>query len=105
MKRAYWMAVPLLLAGCATAPERPDFTAFEAARPRSILVVPSVIWVMSTFWLQHLKILGPSHPVVGKVGEVFHHVWEILLPYLTARGLRSTAPPARSSSGPWRCST
>jgi AcrR family transcriptional regulator len=45
------------------------------------------IWVMSTFWLQHLKILGPSHPVVGKVGEV-HHVWEILLPYLTARGLR-----------------
>jgi hypothetical protein len=42
MKRAYLMAVPLLLAGCATAPERPDFTAFEAAKPRSILVVPSV---------------------------------------------------------------
>lgn len=45
------------------------------------------IWVMSTFWLQHLKILGSSHSVVGKAGEV-HHVWEILLPYLTSRGLR-----------------
>jgi AcrR family transcriptional regulator len=45
------------------------------------------IWVMSTFWLQHLKILGPSHSVVGKAGEV-QHVWEILLPYLTAKGLR-----------------
>lgn len=42
MKHRYWLVAPILLAGCATAPERPDFTAFEAANPRSILVVPSV---------------------------------------------------------------
>lgn len=42
MKHGYWLVAPLLLAGCATPPERPDFAAFEAAKPRSILVVPSV---------------------------------------------------------------
>lgn len=42
MKRFALLAGLALLAGCVTPPERPDFTAFEAARPRSILVVPAV---------------------------------------------------------------
>lgn len=42
MKKLYMLAAVLVLAGCVTPPERPDFTAFEAAMPRSILVVPSV---------------------------------------------------------------
>lgn len=42
MKSLYMLAAVLVLAGCVTPPERPDFTAFEAAMPRSILVVPSV---------------------------------------------------------------
>lgn len=42
MKHLSWLAALLLLAGCVTPPERPDFSAFEAAAPRSILVVPSV---------------------------------------------------------------
>lgn len=42
MKSLYMLAAVLGLAGCVTPPERPDFTAFESAMPRSILVVPSV---------------------------------------------------------------
>jgi AcrR family transcriptional regulator len=45
------------------------------------------IWVMSTFWLQHKKILGENHPVIDS-GSDIRHVWEILLPHLTAKGLR-----------------
>lgn len=42
MKRSVVVLSMLSLAGCVTPPERPDFTAFEAAAPRSILVVPAV---------------------------------------------------------------
>lgn len=45
------------------------------------------IWVMSTFWLQHKKILGENHPVIDS-GSDIRHVWEIMLPHLTAQGLR-----------------
>lgn len=45
------------------------------------------IWVMSTFWLQHRAVLGDNHPVIESGSEV-RHVWEILLPHLTAKGLR-----------------
>lgn len=45
------------------------------------------IWVMSTFWLQHRAVLGDNHPVIASGSEV-RHVWEILLPHLTAKGLR-----------------
>jgi AcrR family transcriptional regulator len=45
------------------------------------------IWVMSTFWLQHKKILGENHPVIGS-GSDITHVWEIMLPHLTPKGLR-----------------
>lgn len=45
------------------------------------------IWVMSTFWLQHREVLGEDHTLAGSSGEV-DHVWEILLPYLTVKGLR-----------------
>lgn len=45
------------------------------------------IWVMSTFWLQHKKILGDNHPVIGS-GSDIAHVWEIMLPHLTPKGLR-----------------
>jgi hypothetical protein len=42
MKQLTWLTALLVLAGCVTPPDRPDFSAFEAAAPRSILVVPSV---------------------------------------------------------------
>lgn len=45
------------------------------------------IWVMSTFWLQHKKILGSNHPAIGDGSDV-ERVWEIMLPHLTPRGLR-----------------
>lgn len=45
------------------------------------------IWVMSTFWLQQKKILGKNHPLI-KSGSDINHVWEILLPHLTKKGLR-----------------
>lgn len=44
------------------------------------------IWVMSTFWLQHKKILGEDHPTIA-TGNDIKHVWEILLPHLTEKGL------------------
>jgi AcrR family transcriptional regulator len=44
------------------------------------------IWVMSTFWLQHKKILGEDHPLI-RSGSDIKHVWEILLPHLTKEGL------------------
>lgn len=44
------------------------------------------IWVMSTFWLQHKKILGEDHPAIA-TGSDIKHVWEILLPHLTEKGL------------------
>lgn len=45
------------------------------------------IWVMSTFWLQHKKILGEDHPLI-KSGSDIKHVWEIFLPHLTEKGLQ-----------------
>jgi hypothetical protein len=44
MKRVAWLAAALLAAGCETLPDESsgDMLAFEAAAPRSILVVPSV---------------------------------------------------------------
>jgi AcrR family transcriptional regulator len=45
------------------------------------------LWVMSTFWLQHRRILGEHHPVIA-TGSDIKHVWEILLPHLTDAGLR-----------------
>lgn len=42
MKRLVVLLIGGFLAGCVTPPERPDFTAFEAVAPRSILVVPVV---------------------------------------------------------------
>ena len=45
------------------------------------------IWVMSTFWLQHQRILGEGHPVIED-GDDIRHVWEIMMPHLTAKGLR-----------------
>jgi AcrR family transcriptional regulator len=45
------------------------------------------IWVMSTFWLQHKKILGEDHPTITS-GSDIRHVWEILLPHLTDKGLK-----------------
>lgn len=42
MKRLAALLVVASLAGCVTPPERPDFTAFQTAAPRSILVVPAV---------------------------------------------------------------
>lgn len=53
------------------------------------------IWVMSTFWLQHQAILGERHPVIG-AGSDIKHVWEILLPHLTAAGLREFREIARA---------
>ena len=44
------------------------------------------IWVMSTFWLQQKRILGEDHPLISS-GSDIKHVWEILLPHLTAEGL------------------
>lgn len=46
------------------------------------------IWVMSTFWLQHKRILGEGHPVIGDADDI-RHVWEIMMPHLTAKGLRA----------------
>jgi AcrR family transcriptional regulator len=45
------------------------------------------IWVMSTFWLQHRMVLGEDHPVIDSRSDSAH-VWEIMLPHLTAKGLR-----------------
>lgn len=45
------------------------------------------IWVMSTFWEQHKKILGSNHPVMERGSDTWR-VWEIMLPHLTAAGLR-----------------
>lgn len=45
------------------------------------------IWVMSTFWLQHKKILGEDHPLIES-GSDIKHVWEILLPHFTEKGLQ-----------------
>jgi len=45
------------------------------------------IWVMSTFWLQQEKVLGASHPLI-KSGSDIKHVWEIMLPHLTPKGLK-----------------
>lgn len=45
------------------------------------------IWVMSTFWLQHKAVLSDQHPVLDG-GSDIRHVWQIMLPHLTARGLR-----------------
>lgn len=42
MKKLLMFAGLVALSGCVTAPERPDFTAYNAAAPRSILVVPAV---------------------------------------------------------------
>jgi len=42
MKNLLLLAGIIFLSGCVTAPERPDFTAYNAAAPRSILVVPAV---------------------------------------------------------------
>lgn len=44
MKRIFSLAIApaLLLAGCATAPPTKDFSALQAARPRSLLVVPVI---------------------------------------------------------------
>lgn len=42
MKFLVPLVMTLCLAGCVVTPERPDFTAFNAAAPRSILVVPAV---------------------------------------------------------------
>ncbi|MEX0968447.1 MAG: TetR/AcrR family transcriptional regulator [Bacteroidia bacterium] len=44
------------------------------------------IWVMSTFWLQQTKILGEHHPSIDSNSEVVH-VWKIMLPHLTEKGL------------------
>lgn len=57
------------------------------------------IWVMSTFWLQHKKILGTSHPMMQSTSDI-DHVWEILLPHLTEAGLREYAQLASSSDEP-----
>jgi hypothetical protein len=40
--RALALAAALLLTGCATQQAKPDLSAFNAAKPRSILVVPAV---------------------------------------------------------------
>lgn len=42
MQRLFTLAGLVVLAGCVTPPEGPDFTAFNTAAPRSILVVPAV---------------------------------------------------------------
>ena len=42
MKRLLAVAGALILAGCAATPVKKDLSAFEAAKPRSILVVPAV---------------------------------------------------------------
>lgn len=56
--------------------------------PGFYLSLAHAIWVMSTFWLQQEKILGSEHPAV-QAGNDIKHVWEILLPHLTRKGLRS----------------
>jgi AcrR family transcriptional regulator len=56
--------------------------------PGFYLSLAHAIWVMSTFWLQQEKILGPEHPAV-RAGNDIQHIWEILLPHLTRKGLRS----------------
>lgn len=45
------------------------------------------IWVMSSFWLQQLKILGSDHPLIQS-GNDIKHVWEIILPHLTPKGIK-----------------
>ena len=45
------------------------------------------IWVMSAFWLQHQAILGKNHDLI-QTGSDIKHVWEILLPHLTMKGLK-----------------
>ena len=45
------------------------------------------IWVMSTFWLQQRRVLGENHPLIIS-GSDIKHVWEILLPHLTRKGLK-----------------
>ncbi len=42
MKKAVWIMVSVLLAGCVAQPVKKDMSAFQAAAPRSILVVPTV---------------------------------------------------------------
>lgn len=56
------------------------------------------IWVMSTFWLQQKKILGADHPSVLS-GSGIKHVWEILLPHLTEKGLREYQAFSGDQSG------
>jgi AcrR family transcriptional regulator len=57
------------------------------------------VWVMSTFWLQHKKILGENHPVIDS-GSDIRHVWEIMLPHLTVRGLRQFRALSAGESRP-----
>jgi AcrR family transcriptional regulator len=57
------------------------------------------IWVMSTFWLQHKAVLGDKHPVLDAGSDV-RHVWEIVLPHLTAKGLREFRDICESEQGP-----
>lgn len=62
------------------------------------------IWVMSTFWLQHKKILGDDHPTKA-TGSGIKHVWEIMLPHLTEAGLkeyRKIVGNEKSGDGPAR---
>jgi hypothetical protein len=42
MRRLIWVVLSVLLAGCVTQPEKKDLSAFQAASPRSVLIVPLV---------------------------------------------------------------
>ena len=57
------------------------------------------IWVMSTFWLQHKRVLGDKHPVID-AGSDIRHVWQIMLQHLTAKGLREFKEICAAEGGP-----
>ena len=42
---------------------------------------------MSTFWLQQKHILGSKHEAIKARSDV-DHVWSILLPHLTSKGVK-----------------
>jgi len=57
------------------------------------------IWVMSTFWLQQKHVLGPGHPLIRSATDI-DHVWEIMIPYLTKKGLRQFVEIRKSQNRP-----
>lgn len=57
------------------------------------------VWVMSTFWLQQKHVLGAGHPLIRSATDI-DHVWEIMIPYLTKKGMRQFVEIRKSQNRP-----